>query len=137
MAPASRGTPPARSPPCTGSSTPNSRTGTDRTSRGTYGQANQAAIEHIARVVAEEGIDCDFRRVSNYTYAESDDALARVRDEAALAARLGLPSVFTSDVPLPFAVRGAVRFDDQAQLHAVKIPSGPRPRRGRERKPRV
>ena len=91
---------------------------------GTYGQANQAAIEHIARVVAEEGIDCDFRRVSNYTYAESGDALALVRDEAALAARLGLPAVFTADVPLPFAVRGAVRFDDQAQLHAVKYLQG-------------
>ena len=91
---------------------------------GRYGQANQAAIEHIARVVEEEGIDCGFRRVSNYTYAESDDAVARVRDEAALAARLGLPSVFTSETPLPFAVRGAVRFDGQAQLHAVKYLQG-------------
>ena len=91
---------------------------------GTYGQANQAAIEHIARVVAEEGIDCDFRRVSNYTYAESDDALARVRGEAALAGRLGLPAVFTSEVPLPFGTRGAVRFDGQAQLHAVKYLQG-------------
>ncbi|MFF2243558.1 FAD-dependent oxidoreductase [Arthrobacter sp. NPDC058130] len=91
---------------------------------GTYGEANQAAIEHIARVVAEEGIDCDFSRVSNYTYAESDEALALVRDEAALAARLGLPAVLASDVPLPFAVRGAVRFDGQAQLHAVKYLQG-------------
>ncbi|SDL23597.1 FAD-dependent oxidoreductase [Arthrobacter sp. ok362] len=91
---------------------------------GMYGEANQAAIGHIARTVAEEGIDCDFRRVSNYTYAESDDALARVRAEAAVAAQLGLPSVFASDVPLPFAVRGAVRFDAQAQLHAVKYLQG-------------
>lgn len=91
---------------------------------GSYGQANQAAIEHIARLVTEEGIDCGFRRVSNYTYAESGDALAKVREEAALAARLGLPSVFTSDVPLPFAVSGAVRFDDQAQFHAVRYLQG-------------
>ncbi|AXJ10999.1 FAD-dependent oxidoreductase [Arthrobacter sp. PM3] len=90
----------------------------------TYGQANQAAVGHIAGVVAEEGIDCDFRTVSNYTYAESDDTLARVRDEADVAARLGLPAAFTSDVPLPFAVRGAVRFEDQAQLHAVKYLHG-------------
>jgi glycine/D-amino acid oxidase-like deaminating enzyme len=89
-----------------------------------YGQANQAAVEHIAHIVAEEGIDCDFRRVANYTYAESDDAAAQVRDEAALAGRLGLPSVFTSETPLPFAVRGAVRFDGQAQLHAVKYLQG-------------
>src|SRR4029078_11404747 len=44
--------------------------------------------------------------------------------EAALAGRLGLPSVFTSETPLPFAVRGAVRFDGQAQLHAVKYLQG-------------
>lgn len=72
----------------------------------TYGQANQAAIEHIARTVSGEGLDCGFRRVSNYTYAETDGALGRVRDEAVLAARLGLPSAFTSDVPLPFPVKG-------------------------------
>lgn len=89
-----------------------------------YGQANQAGLEHIARIVAAENIDCDFRRVANYTYAESDDALALVREEAALAARLGLPAAFTTDVPLPFPVRGAVRFDDQAQLHAVDYVQG-------------
>lgn len=90
----------------------------------TYGQANQAAIEHIARTVSGEGLDCGFRRVSNYTYAETDGALGRVRDEAVLAARLGLPSAFTSDVPLPFPVKGAVRFDGQAQIHSVKYLQG-------------
>src|SRR5512141_2054973 len=55
-----------------------------------YGQANQAAVEHIARVISDEGIDCGFRRVANFTYAETDEALNLVRDEAALAARLGL-----------------------------------------------
>ncbi|MGO4192801.1 FAD-dependent oxidoreductase [Arthrobacter sp. YAF17] len=90
----------------------------------TYGQANEAAIEHIADVVAAEGIDCGFRRVANYTYAESVSALALVREEAALAGRLGLPASFTDDVPLPFAVRGAVRFDGQAQIHALRYVQG-------------
>ncbi|MFF2243474.1 FAD-dependent oxidoreductase [Arthrobacter sp. NPDC058130] len=90
----------------------------------TYGEANQAAIEHVAAVVAGEGIDCGFRRVANYTYAETDDAVARVREEAALAARLGLPATFTTDVPLPFPVKGAVRFDGQAQIHSVKYLQG-------------
>ena len=89
-----------------------------------YGQANQAAVEHIARVVSDEGIDCGFRRVPNFTYAETDEALSLVRGEAALAARLGLPSVFTTGVPLPFPVKGAVRFDNQAQLHAVRYVQG-------------
>ncbi|EMQ99502.1 FAD-dependent oxidoreductase [Paeniglutamicibacter gangotriensis] len=89
-----------------------------------YGQANEAALRHIADVVAVEGIDCDFRRVANYTYAESDDALALVHTEAELAAELGLPATFTTDVPLPFEVKGAVKFDEQAQLHAVKYLQG-------------
>lgn len=89
-----------------------------------YGQANEAAIQHVAGTVAEEGIDCGFRRVSNYTYAESDATLARVREEAVLADRLGLPASFTTEVPLPFAVNGAVRFDGQAQVHALKYVQG-------------
>jgi glycine/D-amino acid oxidase-like deaminating enzyme/nitrite reductase/ring-hydroxylating ferredoxin subunit len=91
---------------------------------GIYGQANEAAIEHVAAVVAAEGIDCGFRRVANYTYAESVQALALVREEAALAVRLGLPASFTTEVPLPFAVRGAVRFDGQAQIHALRYVQG-------------
>ncbi|GAA3667531.1 FAD-dependent oxidoreductase [Arthrobacter ginkgonis] len=89
-----------------------------------YGQANQDAIEHVARVVAQEGIDCGFRRVANYTYALTDASLARVRAEASLAAGFGLPSAFTDEVPLPFAVKGAVRFDEQAQLHALRYVQG-------------
>ncbi|MDR6504835.1 FAD-dependent oxidoreductase [Arthrobacter oryzae] len=89
-----------------------------------YGEANQAAIQHVAATVAEEGIDCGFRRVSNYTYAESEATLDLVREEAALAASLGLPASFTTDVPLPFEVKGAVRFDDQAQIHALRYVQG-------------
>lgn len=89
-----------------------------------YGQANEAAIQHVAGTVAEEGIDCGFRRVSNYSYAESEATLDLVREEAALAARLGLPASFTTEVPLPFAVKGAVRFDGQAQIHALRYVQG-------------
>ena len=52
------------------------------------------------------------------------ESLTRVRDEATIAADLGLPAVFTTDVPLPFEVRGAVRFDNQAQMHAVRYLHG-------------
>jgi glycine/D-amino acid oxidase-like deaminating enzyme/nitrite reductase/ring-hydroxylating ferredoxin subunit len=89
-----------------------------------YGQANEAAIEHVAGTVADEGIDCGFRRVANYTFAESERSLGLVREEAALAAQLGLPASFTTDVPLPFAVKGAVRFDNQAQIHALQYVQG-------------
>ncbi|BCW78716.1 FAD-dependent oxidoreductase [Arthrobacter sp. NicSoilC5] len=89
-----------------------------------YGLANQAAVEYIGAVVDAENISCGFRRVANYTFAAGPDALPQVRAEAGLAADLGLPSTFTVDVPLPFPVAGAVRFDGQAQIHAVQYLQG-------------
>ena len=86
----------------------------------TYGAANEAAIEQVASLVDSEAIDCDFRRVANYTYAESEATLEDVKREAALGRDLGLPAAYTESAPLPFGVRGAVRFDGQALLHATK-----------------
>jgi len=89
-----------------------------------YGEANQAAIQRVAALVAEEAIDCDFRRVDNFTYAESEGALERVKAEASVARELGLPAHYTGSPPLPFPVRGALRFADQAQIHATKYLRG-------------
>ena len=85
-----------------------------------YGESNQAALERIARFVEEDGIDCDFSRRSNYLYTEDESDLQTVEQEAAVAARLGLPATFVQDSPLPFPIRGAVRFDNQIQLHPRK-----------------
>jgi glycine/D-amino acid oxidase-like deaminating enzyme/nitrite reductase/ring-hydroxylating ferredoxin subunit len=85
-----------------------------------YGQANQAAIERVAALVEEEAIECDFWRVDNFTYAETDATRARVEEEASVARSLGLPAAYVDSLPLPFTVRGAVRFSDQGQLHATK-----------------
>lgn len=80
-----------------------------------YGELQQRAMEHIAATA--EGIDCDLVRVSSYSYATTDEQLEQVREEAQIAASLGLPAAFTEDVQLPFETRGAVRFDDQARFH--------------------
>ena len=85
-----------------------------------YGAANQAAIERVAEIVDEEEIECEFRRVDNFTYAESEQALRRVRAEASVARALGLPATYTDSAPLPFPIKGAVRFAEQAQFHATK-----------------
>ncbi len=89
-----------------------------------YGQANQFAIEHVASVVDGENIDCEFRRVDNYTYAESSTGLDMVREEVNIAQRLGLPASYVTATPLPFAVAGAIRFTDQAKIHAGRYVQG-------------
>ena len=85
-----------------------------------YAQANEAAIDRIERLADERGIDCDFRRKPNYTYTSSPDQVEALRAEAEVARRLDLPACFTTDVDLPFAVEGAVRFDHQAEFHPIK-----------------
>jgi glycine/D-amino acid oxidase-like deaminating enzyme len=47
-----------------------------------YGQANQAAIERVASLVAERGIECDFRRISSCTFAERPEDAEAVQEEA-------------------------------------------------------
>ncbi|TVQ20213.1 MAG: FAD-dependent oxidoreductase [Leptolyngbya sp. DLM2.Bin15] len=85
-----------------------------------YGESNQAAIEHVAALVEMEQIDCDFSRQSAYTFAEPDSELDNVKAEVAAALKLGLPASFVQETSLPFAIAGAVKFDNQAQFHVRK-----------------
>jgi glycine/D-amino acid oxidase-like deaminating enzyme/nitrite reductase/ring-hydroxylating ferredoxin subunit len=83
----------------------------------TYGEANETALAWIAERVERDGIDCDFRRRAAYVYATSSSERSNVESEAEAAAAAGLPARMADTVPLPFAVEGAVRFDDQAEFH--------------------
>jgi glycine/D-amino acid oxidase-like deaminating enzyme/nitrite reductase/ring-hydroxylating ferredoxin subunit len=85
-----------------------------------YGESNQAAIEQVAAFVAEENIDCDFSRQSAYSFAETDSELEQVKSEVEAAVKLGLPATFVRETSLPFAISGAVKFENQAQFHVRK-----------------
>jgi glycine/D-amino acid oxidase-like deaminating enzyme/nitrite reductase/ring-hydroxylating ferredoxin subunit len=85
-----------------------------------YGDSQQAAIEQVARLVAQEQIDCNFERKSAYTFAESEENLKKIEDEVEAALRLGLPASFVRETSLPFPISGAIRFDNQAQFHPRK-----------------
>jgi glycine/D-amino acid oxidase-like deaminating enzyme/nitrite reductase/ring-hydroxylating ferredoxin subunit len=82
-----------------------------------HGEANQAGIEQIAQWVEDEGIDCDFRRKPNYTYAASREDLGDIEREVEAAQRAGLPASYTEETDLPYPVAGAIRFDAQAEFH--------------------
>jgi glycine/D-amino acid oxidase-like deaminating enzyme/nitrite reductase/ring-hydroxylating ferredoxin subunit len=89
-----------------------------------YGEANEAGIARVFDLAGELGIDCDLRRKPNYTYTEDAAEAATVREEAEVARELGLPASYVEDTDLPFAVAGAVRFDEQAEFHPVKYADG-------------
>lgn len=83
-----------------------------------YAMANEAALAEYRRIIAENGIDCDFEGQCAYVYGDDADAL---RSEAACAAALGLPASYTDKTSLPFPTAGAVRFENQAQFHPLKF----------------
>ena len=82
-----------------------------------YGEANEAAIAEIARLVERDGIDCDFQRAPSFTYTTQESNIAQIEAEVEAATRLGLPVAFTTETDLPYEVRAAVRFDGQAHFH--------------------
>lgn len=85
-----------------------------------YGEANQTAIGQIAAVVKRYKIDCDFRSVSEYVYAERNNDLEILRQEFESAQRAGLPVSYQGSAPLPFPTAGAIRYSDQAEFHPQK-----------------
>jgi glycine/D-amino acid oxidase-like deaminating enzyme/nitrite reductase/ring-hydroxylating ferredoxin subunit len=85
-----------------------------------YAEAQQWAIEHVATLVERYGIDCDFRRRANYVYADERDERSSIEREVEASLRVGLPATFVEEPPLPFATRGAVRLDGQAEFHPRK-----------------
>lgn len=85
-----------------------------------YADANQAAIERIASFIKEKGISCDFSRTFACTYTEDEKNLDKIEAEVNAAKKLGLPAAYADTLPLPFRIKGAVCFSNQAQFHPRK-----------------
>ncbi|MGI6395755.1 MAG: FAD-dependent oxidoreductase [Desulfomonilia bacterium] len=92
--------------------------GTERA--GMYAAANQAGLDGIADLVAKKNIDCDFSRVSAYTYGVSDRDTGRIEEEVKASQSVGLPTFYVDDTPLPFPTKGAVCLREQARFHPRK-----------------
>lgn len=82
-----------------------------------YWQANQEAVAQY-RTLADT-IDCDFQNQSSYVYARKNRAA--IDREAAALAQIGVESRFTTELPLPFPVAGALEMPRQAQFHPLKF----------------
>jgi glycine/D-amino acid oxidase-like deaminating enzyme/nitrite reductase/ring-hydroxylating ferredoxin subunit len=89
----------------------------DRERARLYGQANEAAIGEIDRLVTAHGIDCRFERRAHIAYTTDPSRTSEVEQEARVAASLGLPASPRAQTDLPFEVAAAIRFDNQAQFH--------------------
>ncbi|MGS0764629.1 FAD-dependent oxidoreductase [Syntrophomonas curvata] len=87
---------------------------------GQYAESNQKAIQLIADTVKEANIDCDFGWRPAYVYTQSERYVQDIQDEVEAASSLGIKVSYLEKTPLPFQIRAAERFDNQAQFHPLK-----------------
>lgn len=84
-----------------------------------YAKANEAAIAAYERIIEKNHIECHFERLPSYLYSTSDKKA--LEDEAKLAASFGISAYYTEESELPFAIAGAVCFENQAQFHPLEF----------------
>ncbi len=82
-----------------------------------YLLANQSALLKYEEL--SKRIECDFEKKDAYTYSLTSRSI--IEDEVNAANRLGFEAEFTEDTELPFAVKGAVKFKNQAQFNPLKF----------------
>ena len=82
-----------------------------------YWQANQDALARYRALC--QNISCEFERKDAFIYTTG--AGRKLEQELDVLNRLKIPAEFTTKLPLPFSVHGAIRFPDQAQFHPLKF----------------
>jgi glycine/D-amino acid oxidase-like deaminating enzyme len=85
-----------------------------------YAEANEAAVAMVDSIILQENIDCDWQRDDNFVYTADPAKVQLFQQEAKIAADLGLPASFVSELPLPFEIKGAVKFTDQGKFASEK-----------------
>ncbi|EGS9999408.1 FAD-dependent oxidoreductase [Clostridium perfringens] len=87
-----------------------------------YAKANELAIKKYKEIIEDKRIECDFEEKSAYVYSLNEvDVL---KEEAKVAKNLGIDAEFVQEVNLPFKIKGAVKFNNQAQFNPLKFLKG-------------
>ncbi len=84
-----------------------------------YVKAHTEAIERYEQLIQREGIDCHWKRVPAYLYSTQDTE--KLKYEAEAARKLGIDAYLTNETELPFDIKGAVCFPNQAQLFPLAL----------------
>ncbi|HEX3732591.1 MAG TPA: FAD-dependent oxidoreductase [Mycobacteriales bacterium] len=85
-----------------------------------YGHDQLDAVEYVAAVADELGIDCDIERRPSISYATDAQQVSAVEAEVEAARASGLPASVVYESPLPYPIAAGVRVEDQIQFHPRK-----------------
>ena len=87
-----------------------------------YAKANELAIKKYKEIIEDKRIECDFEEKPAYVYSLNEvDVL---KEEVEAAKNLGIDAEFVQEANLPFKIKGAVKFNHQAQFNPLKFLRG-------------
>jgi glycine/D-amino acid oxidase-like deaminating enzyme len=86
---------------------------------GLYLSANEAALNKYRQLC--RNINCDFETKDNFVYSLDDKD--KIEKELIALKKIGFSPKLVDNLSLPFAIAGAVTFQDQAQFNPLKFVS--------------
>lgn len=84
-----------------------------------YAKANELAIKKYKEIIKERKIDCDFEENPAYVYSLNE--IDSIKKEVDAANKVGIYAEFVENTNLPFKVKGAIKFNNQAQFNPLKF----------------
>jgi glycine/D-amino acid oxidase-like deaminating enzyme len=91
---------------------------------GMYLRANEQAIESFREL--SQSYPCSFEEKDAYVYSRTDRE--KIEQEIEAVQALGFRAQFQKELPIPVTVKGAVKFEHQAQFHPMQFIQGISPR---------
>ena len=85
-----------------------------------YYEANQAAISSFRRLAADYPCQMETKPAFVHTTGSTE----KLEKELQALERIGSKAGYRDSLPLPFAVTGAIEFEDQAQFHPLLLAAG-------------
>ncbi|EGT4138233.1 FAD-dependent oxidoreductase [Clostridium perfringens] len=87
-----------------------------------YAKANELAIKKYKEIIEDKRIECDFEEKPAYVYSLNE--IDVLKEEVEAAKNLGIDAEFVDEANLPFKIKGAVKFNNQAQFNPLKFLKG-------------
>ncbi len=84
-----------------------------------YANANEQAIDTFDKLICDNRIDCDFERLPSYLYSTVSQSI--IEKEFSFTRKCAINAVLTTRTKLPFDVKLALRYHNQAQFHPLKF----------------
>lgn len=85
-----------------------------------YYEGNEKAIDLIEEIIKDNKIECSFERLSSYIYADNENYIEELKEEFSTCDNLGIKCKYHDTLDIPFEVKGAIEFFNQAQFNPKK-----------------